>query len=296
MARILDITPAEYHADPCEVPSLSASAAKTIILKSPAHCWLEHPRLGQRSRESSDSMGDGTIIHELVLGKGSGIVVVEANDFRTKAAQEQRDAAYAAGKTPVIAKKMEAYTYAADQIRKRITDLLQRPIPTLREVCIEWTYTLDRRIPGKDEKAIVLCRSMLDAVDLETGLIFDLKTPEAGPQLNIEKKMCNMGYDIQAVAYTLAVEQLVPALAGRVTTAFAFAEIEPPYSVTIGMPSGAMRSFGESRWHRAADKWQACLSAGRASKHWPHYADRIVSLYPPVYEIQREEEIIGAEL
>jgi PDDEXK-like domain of unknown function (DUF3799) len=285
MARILNITPAQYHADPCWTPSLSASTAKTIILKSPAHACLEHPKLGGVSRETTDSMDKGTIIHELVMGKGSGIVIVEADDFRTKAAQAIRDEAFAAGKTPVIAKKMEAYQFAADKIICGITELIGRPIPTQREVCIEWEYKL---VSG----AMVLCRSMLDAVDLEAGFILDLKTCASAHQLDVERACCNMGYDIQGAAYEMALGGLKPELMGRIDIVFAFAETEGTFSVTPGRFSGPMKALGDSRWNRAAEKWNECLKSNK----WPHYTSKVVTLYPPVYEIAREEEIRQCEL
>lgn len=34
-ARRIDVTEAEYHADPCETPSLSSSLAKVLLAKSP---------------------------------------------------------------------------------------------------------------------------------------------------------------------------------------------------------------------------------------------------------------------
>jgi hypothetical protein len=298
------ITPAQYHADPCETPSLSASTAKTLAFRSAAHAWLEHPRFGRSPENATDdsqdseSMTKGTIIHELVLGKGSGLVVIEADNFRTNAAKAERDAALAAGKTPVIAAKMEYYQIVADKIRKRIVELIERPIPTAREVCIEWQYHLENKSPGLSPDRFVLCRSMLDAVDLETGYILDLKTSRSANQLYIEKAFCSnpLGYDIQAETYRMAVEDLKPDLAGRVKMDFAFAEIEPPYSVTIGRPSAAMQALGRSRWARAAEKWDRCLRRGVEAKHWPHYADKIVTLYPPTYEVSREEEIIQCEL
>jgi hypothetical protein len=48
-ARFLDVSTAEYHADPCAQPSLSASIARELIHKSPLHAWQVHPKLGNSS-------------------------------------------------------------------------------------------------------------------------------------------------------------------------------------------------------------------------------------------------------
>src|SRR5688572_24266058 len=68
-ARLLDITPADYHLDPCVTPSLSSSIAHTLVTKSPLHAWTEHPRFGALRSESSKAQDEGSIIHKLLLGK-----------------------------------------------------------------------------------------------------------------------------------------------------------------------------------------------------------------------------------
>jgi hypothetical protein len=98
-ARLLDCSKEQYHADPTEVPSLSYSVAKILLTESPMHAYYYHPRLGGHVREQTKAMGKGQVIHKLLLGIGADIVVVRADNFRTKAAQELRDAAIAAGKT-----------------------------------------------------------------------------------------------------------------------------------------------------------------------------------------------------
>ena len=45
-ARLVRMPARDYHADPGETPTLSASIAKRIVNESPLHAWLKHPRLG----------------------------------------------------------------------------------------------------------------------------------------------------------------------------------------------------------------------------------------------------------
>ena len=98
----------EYIADPCPEPSLSASVAHTLITESPIHAFVQHPRLNKGRIESGSSKMDiGTIVHGLVLeGDESRLVIVEADDWRTKVAKETRDAARLAGLVPVLAGDM----------------------------------------------------------------------------------------------------------------------------------------------------------------------------------------------
>src|SRR4051794_7079341 len=102
MARFLDVTADEYHADPCEQPSLSVSIATEMTRRSPLHAWQLHPKLGGLRREPTSAMDDGTLIHALLLGKGlDRVAVFDVPDFKKKAAQEARDSATAEGKCVV---------------------------------------------------------------------------------------------------------------------------------------------------------------------------------------------------
>src|SRR5262245_35492153 len=105
-ARILNVDDTAYYNDPCERPSLTQSIAKTLITKSPLHAWTEHPRLGGVRREPTREMDDGKILDALLLSGGDGLEIIEAPDFRTKDARARRDAAKAAGKTPILKHKL----------------------------------------------------------------------------------------------------------------------------------------------------------------------------------------------
>ena len=81
-----------YHADPSERPSLSSHLAGILLARSPAHAKLSHPRFGGAFPDKpSDEMNVGSIIHGLLLGGGADIVEIDADNYRTKAAQEARD-------------------------------------------------------------------------------------------------------------------------------------------------------------------------------------------------------------
>ncbi|MEC4616304.1 PD-(D/E)XK nuclease-like domain-containing protein [Tsukamurella tyrosinosolvens] len=61
----------------------------------------------------------GSLVHKLVLGEGADIVVVDAKDWRTKAAQEARDAAREEGKIPALTKDMQAAQAITEQVYER---------------------------------------------------------------------------------------------------------------------------------------------------------------------------------
>lgn len=91
---IPDMPDAEYHAG----PELSSTGAK-ILSRCPAE--FAHYLANRVEKPEYDF---GHAVHALILGKGQEIVVIDADSWRTKEAREERDAAHAAGKTPLLAK------------------------------------------------------------------------------------------------------------------------------------------------------------------------------------------------
>jgi hypothetical protein len=278
LARILNCTLDEYYADPCEVPSLSQSIAKTIVTKSALHAWTEHPRFGANRGDSTAAMDEGTLIHRLVLGKGADVVIVESDAFRTNAAKAARDEAIAAGKLPVLAHKYENALAVANTLKSNLLTEHGIRLDGESEVAIEWQEE------GAD--GLVTCRGLMDHVKIDEGRIYDVKKVESAHPRNCGKKVIEYGYDIQHAAYTRALAKLRPELEGRIDFVFLYMEIEPPYAITPGRLSGIVRECGSQRWDRAVLAWEKCLNSNR----WPAYADRIVQIEAPQWAINQEME------
>lgn len=276
-ARILDVSIDDYHADKigCERPSLSASIASTLVARSSLHAWQQHPRLGGSGKTATKAMDAGTVVHKLILGAGRDLCAIDAPDYRTKAAQTARDEARARGDVPILADDLEEARRAADAIRARFAD---RGIlfDGAAEVAIAWTEA------GPDGP--VECRCMVDHLREPQGVIYDLKTTRNASPDVFERSMVEHGYDIQYTAYCRALAALRPDLCGRIDMLFLCAELEPPYAVMIGRPSGDLEALGAKRWERAVRTWGRCLTEGR----WPGY-EGISPLHAPMWAIQREE-------
>src|SRR4030095_13276592 len=100
---IYDLPAADYHADPCPEPSLSSSIVKMLCLESAAHAHYAHPRLNPAAIEENGEHFDiGTAAHALLLEGSKTIAIIDAKDYRTNAAKDARDVAYAAGLTPLL--------------------------------------------------------------------------------------------------------------------------------------------------------------------------------------------------
>jgi hypothetical protein len=115
MSNYYDMTAADYFGDPCPTPSFTQSLAKLIIAKSPWHAMAAHPRLAPEfKREDPTKFDIGNIAHAILLGRGKLIVTVDADDWRTKAAKQAREAAAAEGKLAVLSRQ---YDLAGDMVR-----------------------------------------------------------------------------------------------------------------------------------------------------------------------------------
>ena len=269
-ARILNVTEAEYFADPCPVPSLSQSIANLLVSESPRHAWAAHPRLGNMRRESTKALDEGTLIHKLMLGVGAEVVIIPFDDFRKKDAQIIRDAAVAEGKLPVLHRKYDEMRQVADRLRDRLK-AEGFPLDGQSEVAIEWHER------GNDGP--VVCRCRMDHVFVNEGRIYDIKKARSVNPRHIARNFMDYGYPVQAVAYNRALAALNPGLQGRIEFTFLFLELDAPNEIVPVRPDGAFYKIGSLKWEQAVLTWERCLSSG----HWPGYADGVVTITPPAY-------------
>lgn len=283
------IAPEVYHADPCVTPSLSASIATKLVNQSPAHAKLAHPRLGKGGDGGDDTSTDGqdvgVILHALVLGcHEHRIVEVNADNFRTKAAQEARDAARAQGKVPVIASKMDVHRMAANVIRARLEGefgINLNGADSTNEGVAVW---VERASDGTE----VLCRAMIDSLLQGRGVaaVRDLKTTGDAKPKSCMRRICQDGYDIQGAAYVSAVEHLWPDLAGRVSHTCLFAEQDAPRVVTPIAFGEGLLELGQRKWQRAIDIWARCLASGE----WHGYTTTVLTPEVPAWALMDEGE------
>lgn len=107
---IYDIPADQYHADPCDTPSLSVGMINDLLL-APAKCFANSVRLNPdyEEPEKEDKFTIGTVRHVMFLEPhlfDEKVVVVKFDDWRKAEAKAARDAARDAGKTPILEKHM----------------------------------------------------------------------------------------------------------------------------------------------------------------------------------------------
>lgn len=273
----LGIPAEQYHSDPCLEPSLSSSVAKILLNHSPRHAWESHPVLNPAYQpDKSNAMDYGTIAHELLLKRGAGMVVVEADDWRSKAAQEQRQIAREEGMTAVLRKdfaRATAMMVAARNLLQDIPDCRNAfREPNLAEQVLVW------RENG------VWMRSMVDYIEprRETGhiVVYDYKTTSvsASPQA-VSAMLYAREYELQAAFITRGLETLIPDAQGMIVFRFVVQEVEPPFALCVVELDSAGQIIGRKKVAAAHALWKRSMETGS----WPLYPARIIKAETPPY-------------
>jgi hypothetical protein len=283
------IKPVDYYADRiADEPSLNATVAKLLISDSPLHAWTAHPKLNPGYRETVDKKFDvGTAAHEVfLLGNDHLIHVVEANDWRTKAAQEVRDRAREEGMLPLLAGQWQDVSAMLTALRSQLPGIDAAPA----------LFTA-----GKPEQTLVwrdrdvLCRARLDWIHDSLECVDDLKTAArtANPHVWTRTTMWGIGADIQA-AFTL--RGLKAAVGVDSTFRFVIAETHEPYAIAAVSPSEQTLALSNAKIDVALERWKRCL----AENAWPAYPPHVLTVDPPAWaetqwwESQQLEEEMAA--
>ncbi len=275
----LNVPESEYHADPCPSPSLSVSIAKVLINASPRHAWLAHPRLGGQHHESSDTMDLGSLAHKIMLGKGADIHAVQADDFRTKEAREERDHYRAKGMIVVLQKHLADAPSMAEAWRMNLWNNHGITIPSVTESTMIWS------------ECGTWFRARADAIDQEGLVIYDLKrTSIQHNKRTIERHFASMDYAIQAAAYTRGAERTHYETLGRWKFRFLCLEPSPPYSATPVDVDKVFLDLGMLRWDRASQMWGRCV----AKRDWPF--PPAVTVSARTWDVTEEAEKTYADL
>lgn len=268
----------EYIADPAPKPSLNASVAKVLLEQSPKHAWLAHPRLGHAEREESSRADLGTVAHGLLLEDDkSRVVVIEADDWRTKAAKERRDEAWAVGKLPILAKDMAIVTRMVEAADHALMG---------SELCNDWlAATPEQTIVWRE--GATWFRSRPDKLTKDGRIYFDYKTSASAHPKAFTKTAIGNGYDLQAALGRRGVSAV---LGVSPTVIFVVQEIEPPFAVSLVSLSPQFMEIAANRLELARAVWDRC----HAKNDWPGYSDRVAYVDPPGYYGMDEIDVEGA--
>jgi len=264
----------DYHADPCPDPSLSGSIAVPLVHRSPHHAWWNHPRLNPEfEREESSRLDLGSVAHALLLKAGAEIEVVLADDYRTKAAQQARDAAREAGKIPVLSDQYDNASCMAavanDYLRAAIG---WGSFGGVAETVMIW----------RENDAWL--RGMVDWMRDDMSIVLDYKTTSASARPeDIVRSLFDLNYHLKAAFYERGLNVLDPPGIGRRKFLLLFQEIDPPYECSLIQMSENALTIGRKQATYAIRLWQRCIATG----DWPGYGISAFAALPPPWIEQR---------
>lgn len=261
-----------YHRDPCPEPSLSNSIGKLLVRASPMHAWHAHPRLNPdfESSEGNDASDMGSILHKLLLGEGCDIEIIRVRygpksdkagqlvtDWKTKDAQDARDAARKAGRIPVLPHAMDQAHAAAAAARKQLAEHIEGRLlfdPGKPEATLVW------------QEDVIWCRARVDwLLDDVTGPPIDLKTTKLSAAPDAWERRVQLEYAAQDAFYRRGLRAL-----GRPTRhamRFLVVEQEPPFGVSVLAPAPSLMELADAQVERAIQIWTHCIREDR----WPGY-------------------------
>lgn len=275
---IYQMTEQQYHADPVAGGSLSSSGARRIL---PPECPAKFRYQQQHGQPPKREFDLGHAAHQLVLGAGPEIEIIEADTYRTKAAQQQRDEARERGAVPVLALEWDQVQAMAEALRRHpVANALFDPSRGAPEQSLIW----------RDPQTGVMRRARFDWLPPQGSgrlIIPDYKTCASAELEALRKAMYQFGYHQQGDWYRAGARAL--GIAGD-DAAFVFVcqEKTPPYLVTIFEPDATAMRIGAIRNRRALDIYAHCRDSG----HWPAYEEGIALLsLPPWAEIEEGEHL-----
>lgn len=284
-----DISLADYLADPCEQPSLRSSDINTILRRRPAHMKAWHPRLSDEPqlaiKKATKRMDLGSVVHELVLGRGSGFCVIDPTSFPTKkgaASKSKNTEGYREAALQARARGLIILDPAQDSKAQRIAEMIIKkltavfgawPLGAVTEQTIIWSEVVS--IDRKDVE--VWCRTRPDIFAPDLALVTDLKS--CGTGLADDDLQRTMSGDdgsmfVQSAWQRRGAVALVPHLAGRLNpTTHVFVETDYPYEPRPIDASQIALQQAERRCLRGVAAFAQCQVSGE----WPAWSPGIVS-------------------
>ena len=286
----LDAT--DYHADPCPFPSLNNTTLGVLLDKCARAAWWQHPRLNPdfQPADKNKRLDLGTVAHELLLGKGRGFHVIDADSYRSTRAQAERDAAIAVGRTPIL---VDQYNTARNMVKAAREQLPEfeggehafNPEFGAMEIGLFWK---DPTGPWG--------RSLIDFYGhkLKITECWDYKTTdESAKPEGLGFRFANYGYEDQAAIQERGLCIVKPELAGRIRFRYMFQETAPPYLISVVEADDAAMMCGRKDVSLGFQLWAQCLK----TNNWPAYPKNIARIkYPAGAEARCLERELQHEL
>jgi len=277
------VTEADYRADPCPIPSLTQSAVKILIERSPHHVWTASPRLNPQFEPDDDTKFDvGNVAHRLILGRGKDFEVIQFDDWRKSEAKKAREEAAAVGKIAVL---QHQFDQAAGMTKAAWDQLMRHEdkdafTAGAAEVMIAW------------QEDGIWFRSLIDWLHDDLRTVDDYKSTgmSVAPHV-IGIRAEAGGWHIQAAFIERGLDILDPAGAGRRRYRFIAQETDQPHALTVMHMNEYWMTMGRKKVEAGIALWRPAV------KHnfWRGYGTKaVIPEYPGFKEkVWLDRELSG---
>lgn len=253
---------------------LSVSGAKKLL---PPSCPAKFKAtLGVEEHKPQFDVGKA--FHSKVLGDGPEVVVVAADSWRGGEARAARDAAYAAGKVPLLAAEAELVDAMAAAVKAH--DVAPHLFTGgAAEVSAFWT----------DETTGVKCKARFDYLPEKQSdrrlIVPDLKSAVSADPGEFSRAAARFGYVMQQVHYSSALRHL--GIDDDPAFLFVVCEKDPPHLVNVGQfaHEDDIKATAVAL-EKALRLYADCL----ATDTWPGWPG-VTSLTLPTWHLYALEEI-----
>ncbi|MFB7845468.1 PD-(D/E)XK nuclease-like domain-containing protein [Streptomyces sp. NPDC056053] len=267
-----DLPMERYHADR---GSLSSSGARRLL---PPSCPALFRHEQDNPKPSTKTFDIGNAAHQLVLGEGPDLWLVDHVRWDTAKAKAEVAEARAAGAIPLKRAEYDQVQAMADAIRRHpIASALFAPGSGRPEVSVFW----------KDRTTGIRRRARFDWLPHPRSgrlIIPDYKTCRSAEPSALARAIDEYGYHCQDDWYRAAAR--AAGLAEDPAFVFVCQEKTAPYLVTVVELDAAARRIGAAKNRRAIEVFARCTETG----NWPGYSDDITYLSLPVWAERRDEE------
>lgn len=267
-----------YQAGLTDPHPLQSTSAKNLITGSPAEFIYHRDNRVERSHFDA-----GQAVHELVLeGQFTSVEVLEFDNWRTKASQEAKLAAYAAGRTPMLERDLEnVYAMAASVKASPLAQSVLangKPEVSALAVDTETGLTLQARF------------DWLRDLDRPRPMIVDLKTTAKGANpRSFNREAAEYRYHFSASFYSRVLKAL-----GYPEPAFIWLVVgkDAPHSVSVIEYSEVDRTAGDVLVDHALRLYAECMESGI----WPGYDTQIHQSSLPAWAHDEADDLTELEL
>ncbi len=238
------------------IKAASGGLLARVLSDSPFAAWYGSPWNPDRVRDDSGVADIGTYAHAMLLeGEHDSLEVIDAEDWRTKAAKEARDEARAVGKLPILKTKLQPVRNMVMRARcfldeTELADIFEGGEP-------EHTFTW--------KEAGVDCKIRPDWLSQDRRVILSYKTTpgSAEPRAWIRRQLPM--YEVGMPLYERGIRACCGVDQTRVV--HLVQSQEAPYACSLVALAPSRQDYAERQLDSALAIWKDCL----ATKRFPSY-------------------------